>query len=134
LEPAFFVRLAVYCKHLKVVDTVSRLFQTQRFPAGHLVLLAYLELEKMFLPSADLAAEPQFETDFREAVHKAVSDSLVAPITTRANAFAKASIFHPDICCLMQHGAVSEEVFKECVEAVRKDVDALSERAPRRRE
>jgi hypothetical protein len=125
-ELAFFVRLGIYHKHLVVVDNVSRLFQTQRFPAGHLVLLAYLELANMFQPSADLAAEPLFETDFRKAVHQAVCDCLVAPITTRANAFAKAAIFHPDICRLMQHGAVSEDVFKACVEAVRRDVEALA--------
>ena len=80
----------------------------------------------MFLPSPDLAAEPQFETNFRASVHKAISDCLVAPITTRANAFAKAALFHPDICRLLQHGAVSETVFNACVDVVRKDIDSLS--------
>lgn len=47
LEDSFFQRLSVYHQHLKMVDNVSRLFQTQRFPAGHLVLLAYLELSKV---------------------------------------------------------------------------------------
>lgn len=83
LEDAFFQRLAIYRKHLKVVDNVSRLFQHQRFPAGHLVLLAYLELANSFVPSVDLAAEPQFETNFRRAVHKAICDCLVVPITMR---------------------------------------------------
>jgi hypothetical protein len=109
-----------------VVNDVSRLFQTQCFRAGHLVLLAYRELANVFLPSADLAAEPQFETDFRKAVHKAVVDCLVAPITTRVNAFAKAAIFHPDICHLMQHDAVDKDVFDDCVSAVRRDIEALS--------
>ena len=126
LTEPFFERLSVYHKHLAVVDNVSRLFQTQRFPAGHLVLLSYIELSKMFLPSPYLAAEPQFETNFRASVHKAISDCLVAPITTRANAFAKAALFHPDICRLLQHGAVSETVFNACVDVVRKDIDSLS--------
>jgi hypothetical protein len=44
LDEPFFERLMVYHKHLKVVHNVSRLFQSHRFPAGHLVLLAYHEL------------------------------------------------------------------------------------------
>ncbi len=56
----------------------------------------------------------------------AICDCLINPITTRANAFAKAAIFHPDICRLLQHGGVSEDVFAACIVAVRKDIDALS--------
>ncbi len=126
LEDAFFQRLAVYHKHLKVVDNVSRLFQTQRFPTGHLVLLAYNELAKSFQQLPDLAAEPPMETRFRSALHAAIRDGLVAPITTRSNAFAKSAIFHPDICRLLQHGVVSEPVFNLCVAAVRNDIEALS--------
>jgi hypothetical protein len=85
-----------------------------------------IELSKVFLPSPDLAAEPQFETNFRASVHQAISYCLVAPITTRANAFAKAALFHPDVCRLLQHGAVSETVFNACVDVVRKDIDSLS--------
>jgi hypothetical protein len=126
LDEPFFQRLAVYHKHLKVVHEVSRLFQTHRFPAGHLVLLAYHALAQTFLPSPNLAAEAQVETAFREAVRMAIRDCLVAPLTSRANAFAKASIFHPDICRLLQHELLSEAVFEDCVAAVRRDIDALS--------
>ena len=126
LDEPFFERLVVYHKHLSVVHNVSRLFQTHRFPAGHLVLLAYHELARMFAPTTDLDAEPHFETTFRDAVRHCVQDCLVSPLTTCVNAFAKAAIFHPDICRLLQHGMLSEDVFNACVESVELDIDALA--------
>ncbi len=86
-------------------------------------MLAYLALVDALLPSPDLAP---FETEFRAAVRKAVCETLVAPITSGANAFAKAALFHPDICRLLQHGGLDEHVFRLCVESVREDVAALS--------
>jgi hypothetical protein len=126
LDEPFFERLVVYHKHLKVVHNVSRLFQSHCFPAGHLVLLAYYELARMFAPSTDLDAEAHFETAFRDAVLRSIRDCLVSPLTSSANAFAKAAIFHPDICRLVQHGVLSEDVFKACVESVENDIDALA--------
>ncbi len=126
LDEPFFMRLAMYHKHLDAVHDVSRMFQTHRFPAGHLVLLAYHEVAKSFAPSLDLAAEAPIETEFRKAIRAAVAEFLVAPLTAGVNAFAKAAIFHPDICRLLQHGLLSEDVFKACVQAVEKDIDALS--------
>jgi hypothetical protein len=125
LDDSFFQRLAIYHKHLAVVDNVSCLFQTQCFPAGHLVLLTYLELGHSFLPLADLEAKAQIETDFHEALHKAINDNLVDPIVSWPNAFAKAAMFHPDICWLMQHGAVSDDVLQACVSAVCEDIAVL---------
>lgn len=126
LEEPFFQRLALYHKHLNVVHNVSRLFQSHRFPAGHLVLLAYHELSRMFLPPTDAGAEAQVESTFREAVRVSIQDCLVSPLTMRVNAFAKAAIFHPDICRLLQHGLLSDDIFHACVESVEKDIDALS--------
>lgn len=126
LEEPFFVRLAMYHKHLKAVHEVARMFQTHRFPAGHLVLLAYHETAKAFAPSPDLAAEAPVETAFRGAIHAAVKEFLVSPITSRVNAFAKASIFHPDICRLLQHELLSKTIFAGCVQGVKKDIAALS--------
>ncbi len=126
LNEPFFERLVVYQEHLKVVHNASRLFQTHRFPTGHLVLLAYCELARMFAPSTDLDAEAHFETAFRDAILLSIQDCLVSPLTSSVNAFAKAAIFHPDICRLLQHGVLSEDVFKACVESVENDIDALA--------
>jgi hypothetical protein len=123
LSERFFDQLVVYHKYLDMVDDVSKLFQTQVFPTGHLVLLSYLALADSLLPSPDLAP---FEKDFRAAVRKAVCETLVVPITSGANAFVKAALFHPDICRLLQHGGLDEDVFRLCVESVREDIASLS--------
>jgi hypothetical protein len=80
----------------------------------------------MFTPSTYLDAEALFETAFRDAVLHSIQDCLVLPLTRSVNAFANAAIFHPDICRLVQHGVLSEDVFKACVESVEKDIDALA--------
>jgi hypothetical protein len=126
LDEPFFKQLAVYHKHLKVMHDVSRLFQTHRFPAGHLALLSYHALCKSLSQSANLAAESRIETGFREAVRVAIQDSLVSPLSSNANAFVKAAIFHPDVCRLLQHELLSEAVFQDCVKSIRRDIDALS--------
>jgi hypothetical protein len=123
LTEPFFEQVAMYHKYLAIVDDVSNLFQTQQFPTGHLVMLAYVELENLLLPSEDLAPS---ESEFRKAVRAAVREKLVAPITSRANAFAKAALFHPDICRFLQHGGLEDDVFQSCVEAVKEDIAALS--------
>jgi hypothetical protein len=76
--------------------------------------------------SANLAAESRIETGFREAVRVAIQDSLVSPLSSNANAFVKAAIFHPDVCRLLQHELLSEAVFQDCVKSIRRDIDALS--------
>jgi hypothetical protein len=123
LSERFFEQLVVYHKYLNMVDDVSKLFQTQQFPTGHLVVLAYLALADALLPSPDLAPS---EIEFRAAVRKAVCETLLAPITEGANSFAKAALFHPDICRLLQYGGLTKEVFTLCVESVREDIAALS--------
>lgn len=62
------------------------------------------------------------ETRFRSALHEAIFDGLVAPITTRVNPLAKTAIFHPDISSTES----SASSCSTCVDAVRKDIEGLS--------
>ncbi len=126
LEELFFVRLAMYQQASQCSAGSVAHVSDAPLSGRSLVLLAYHETAKSFAPSLDLAAEAPVETTFREAIHAVIKEYLVAPLSCRANAFAKAAIFHPDICRLLQHELLSKAVFEACAAVVKKDIDALS--------
>lgn len=126
LQPAYFIRLDVYHRHLARVNVVSKLFQTQSYPTGHLVVVTYAELSKHFA-AVEGIVEYGFETAFKGALHTAIEEILVKPLYSSANPFLKAALFHPAVCWRLLHEArVSDALLASCRERVYADIAALS--------
>lgn len=124
LEESFFVRVRTYLEHLDVVNSVSKLFQTQKFPTGHLVVLCYAELYNHFAVNENDMDRP-FEQVFKRALHSTILEMLVEPVSSKPTAFLKAAFFHPDICWRLQNGLITKSVYDQAVEAIKVDIAAF---------
>jgi hypothetical protein len=123
LSDSIFQRVSGYHELLAKVDTVSRLFQSKKFPSGHLVPLVY---SKLFDQLEDGALDAAHLCAFRTALRSAVKTHLVDPILDSGeNSFVKAAIFHPTICAWLKKGGTTQLNFEVNAAAIENDIAAM---------
>jgi hypothetical protein len=121
LDPSYFLRLRLYIKYLDMANSVSKLFQQQAFPTGHLAIAANLWLLKQY-DGVDAAAVPPFEIDFARilATGRTV---LVEPLLSSATVFLQASVFHPVLCGELQD-LVESDVWSAVIASTKSNIAA----------
>jgi hypothetical protein len=92
LSSEYFSRLALYVPILKGMNSISLLYQSQKFPTGHLVPLCVYHMTQ-FLASNQYGEEC-FE-DMKKSFLDAVGQYMVEPVLKNPNNFLKAACFHP---------------------------------------
>jgi hypothetical protein len=127
LEPSYFDRVQVYMECLSIVNSVSLLFQTRKFPAGHLVVFVYRQLVAQFaLLVTDHHQLPRFHQTFKKVLYEGVNEILIEPVMSTATMFIRSGVLHPSVCYYLQKEEyVPADVFTQTVVDLKADIAAL---------
>ncbi len=128
LDRSYFLRLRAYSSYLDLLNSASKLYQTQKFPVGCFVPLVTAHLIEAFQPSR---MDQSFLVDFKRSILRSL-EKRMKPSLTAPNNFLMAALLHPGVCsALISSGGITKAVADAGFEELARQVEHLDKGAAR---